>query len=421
MNLGETCTKIGSGATPRGGKKTYLRDGPYALIRSQNVYNDGFHREGLAFISNQQADDLRNVEVLLEDVLLNITGDSVARVCQVDPGILPARVNQHVAIIRPKPDKLDAKFLRYYLASPEVQSMLLSWADSGSTRKALTKQMIEAFEVSAPVDVSEQRAIAHILGTLDDKIELNRRMNETLEEMARALFKSWFVDFEPVRAKMEGRWRKGESLPGMPAELYELFPDGMVDSELGAIPAGWEVRALGEFATVIYGAPFSSKRFNDSVIGLPLIRIRDLTTHNPSVFTDERHPKGHLINPADIVAGMDGEFRVHIWQGSQAWLNQRVCHFEPLPGISKVFLLEALSKPLADFEREIVGTTVIHLGKRDIDSIKLISSSVDILDAFAKITDDIYERVVANASQSLTLSALRDTLLPKLILGEVRV
>ena len=239
--------------------------------------------------------------------------------------------------------------------------------------------------------------------------------------MARALFKSWFVDFEPVRAKMEGRWRKGESLPGMPAELYELFPDGMVDSELGEIPAGWGVRALGEFATVIYGAPFSSKRFNDSVIGLPLIRIRDLTTHNPSVFTDERHPKGHLINPADIVAGMDGEFRVHIWQGSQAWLNQRVCHFEPLPGISKVFLLEALSKPLADFEREIVGTTVIHLGKRDIDSIKLISSSVDILDAFAKITDDIYERVVANASQSLTLSALRDTLLPKLILGEVRV
>ena len=124
--------------------------------------------------------------------------------------------------------------------------MLLSWADSGSTRKALTKKMIESFEVSAPADVDEQRAIAHILGTLDDKIELNRRMNETLEEMARALFKSWFVDFDPVRAKMEGRWRRGESLPGMPAELYDLFPDGMVDSELGEIPAGWEVKGLGD-------------------------------------------------------------------------------------------------------------------------------------------------------------------------------
>ena len=92
----------------------------------------------------------------------------------------------------------------------------------------------------------EQRAIAHVLGTLDDKIELNRRMNETLEAMARALFKSWFVDFEPVRAKMEGRWRRGESLPGLPAELYDLFPGRLVGSELGEVPEGWGVRALGD-------------------------------------------------------------------------------------------------------------------------------------------------------------------------------
>ena len=91
----------------------------------------------------------------------------------------------------------------------------------------------------------EQRSIAHVLGTLDDKIELNRRMNETLEALARALFKSWFVDFDPVRAKMEGLWRRGESLPGLPAEHYDLFPDRLVDSELGEIPEGWGVRPLG--------------------------------------------------------------------------------------------------------------------------------------------------------------------------------
>ena len=102
-----------------------------------------------------------------------------------------------------------------------------------------------------PRDLAEQRAIAHVLGTLDDKIELNRRMNETLEEMARALFKSWFVDFEPVRAKMEGRWRRGESLPGLPAEHYDLFPDRLVDSELGDDPGGlgsesrWGLRRCG--------------------------------------------------------------------------------------------------------------------------------------------------------------------------------
>ena len=104
--------------------------------------------------------------------------------------------------------------------------------------------------VRAPRNKNEQRAIAHILGTLDDKIELNRRMNETLEEMARAMFKSWFVDFDPVRAKMDGRWRRGESLPGLPAEYYDLFPDRLAPSELGEIPAGWTVETLGDIAAV---------------------------------------------------------------------------------------------------------------------------------------------------------------------------
>ena len=136
--------------------------------------------------------------------------------------------------------------------------------------------MIESFEVSAPADVDEQRTIAHILGTLDDKIELNRRMNETLEEMARALFKSWFVDFDPVRAKMDGRWRRGQSLPGMPADLYDLFPDGMVDTELGEIPAGWEVKRLASFGEIITGKTPSTKEpayFGDEV---PFLRIPDM-------------------------------------------------------------------------------------------------------------------------------------------------
>ena len=243
--LRAVCTKIGSGATPRGGKDVYLQDGSYTLIRSQNVYNDGFHHDGLAFIDERHADELRNVEVFEGDVLLNITGDSVARVCQVVPDVLPARVNQHVAIIRPDSVNLDAGYLRYYLVTPEMQTLLLSWAGSGGTRNALTKGMIESLEISLP-PLPKQRAIAHVLGTLDDKIELNRRMNETLEEMARALFKSWFVDFDPVRAKMEGRWRRGQSLPGLPAEHYDLFPDRLMDSELGVIPEGWNVKALGE-------------------------------------------------------------------------------------------------------------------------------------------------------------------------------
>ncbi len=239
VTLGKVCTKIGSGATPRGGKDVYLDEGPCTLIRSQNVYNDGFHHAGLVFIGERHADELQNVEVFEEDILLNITGDSVARVCQVAPDVLPARVNQHVAIIRPDSANLDAGYLRYYLASPEMQTLLLSWAGSGGTRNALTKRMIESLEIPTP-PLPEQYAIAHILGTLDDKIELNRRMNQTLEEMARAIFQDWFVEFAPVRAKLEGRD------PYLPPELWDVFPDRLVDSELGEIPEGWGVKTLNQ-------------------------------------------------------------------------------------------------------------------------------------------------------------------------------
>jgi len=119
LRLGDYCLKIGSGATPRGGKEAYLAEGPFSLVRSQNVLNDRFSFGGLAFISQAQADQLSNVEVQMGDVLLNITGDSVARVCQVDPAVLPARVNQHVAIVRPNPEVIDARFLRYTPA-PEL-------------------------------------------------------------------------------------------------------------------------------------------------------------------------------------------------------------------------------------------------------------------------------------------------------------
>ena len=214
LRLGDVCTKIGSGATPRGGKEVYLKDGPFSLIRSQNVHNNRFSHDGLAFITEQQAAELNNVEVFPDDVLLNITGDSVARACQVAPDVLPARVNQHVTIIRPDTSKLSPRFLRYFLVCPETQNMLLSWAGSGGTRNALTKGLIESLDVYAPASVEEQRAIAHILGTLDDKIELNRRMNETLEAIARALFKSWFVDFDPVRAKAALRNHAAQQAPG---------------------------------------------------------------------------------------------------------------------------------------------------------------------------------------------------------------
>ena len=424
ITLGEVCTKIGSGATPRGGKEVYLGDGPYALIRSQNVYNAGFARDGLAFISDEHAEALQNVEVLPNDVLLNITGDSVARVCQVDATVLPARVNQHVAIVRPDPDQLDATYLRYYLASPEVQAMLLSWAGSGGTRNALTKKMIESFEVRAPIDLAEQRAIAHVLGTLDDKIELNRRMNETLEEMARSLFKSWFVDFEPVRAKMDGRWRRGESLPGLPAEHYDLFPDRLAPSELGEVPEGWAVKALGEVA--------SQRRAG--------AKPEEIDADTPYIGLE--HMPRHCITlsewgSADVLASgkfrfkrrdiLFGKLRSYFHKVGVAAVDG-VCSTDivvihPINAHWFGFLLgHTSSEQFVNYtDATSTGTRMPRTKWTDMAQYKVALPSSDVAEAYNSVVNPWIEGILSAVHASRALAKQRDALLPGLVSGEVGV
>src|SRR5690606_27307965 len=156
-----------------------------------------------------------------------------------DPAVLPARVNQHVAIVRPDPERIDPAYLRYWLVSPEMQQHLHALASAGATRPALTKGMLES--LSFPdVSVHTQRRAASVLSALDDKIELNRRMNETLEAQARALFRDWFVDFGPVKAKMAG------DAPYLAPDLWSLFPDRLDDD---GVPHGWKPAVLNDFVT----------------------------------------------------------------------------------------------------------------------------------------------------------------------------
>ena len=151
-----------------------------------------------------------------------------------------------MVILRALESELDPRYL-YLLTQSQLFFSQVQALRTGSAQPQLPIRDIVRIVIPLP-PLSEQRAIAHILGTLDDKIKLNHRMNETLEEMARALFTSWFVGFDPVRAKMEDRWRRSESLPGLSADLYELFPDHLGDSELGKIPEGWEVVDLGNLS-----------------------------------------------------------------------------------------------------------------------------------------------------------------------------
>lgn len=427
VSLGDVCTKIGSGATPRGGKDVYLQDGPYSLIRSQNVYNDGFHGDGLAFIGDHHADELSNVEVFEGDVLLNITGDSVARVCQVLPSVLPARVNQHVAIIRPDSVNLDAGYLRYYLVSLEMQTLLLSWAGSGGTRNALTKGMIESLEIPLP-PLPTQRAIARILGALDDKIELNRRMNETLEEMARAIFKSWFVDFEAVRAKMEGRWRRGESLPGLPAEHYDLFPDRLVDSELGEVPEGWGVKILEDVVTQAPSEPM--KRGTVA----PYIAMASLPTSgpNPEDWILREFTSGSRFRNGDTLlaritpclengktAFVQSLPEQTVAWGSTEFIVMRSIHPVP-PEYS--YLLARDSTFREHCIQSMTGTSGRQRVQVEALAPYLVPyPSTAVWLAFGSMVRPAFSTIELNRRESIALVAQRDVLLPKLVSGEVGV
>lgn len=422
FRLGDICLKIGSGATPRGGKDVYLNSGPFSFIRSQNVHNDGFRREGLAFLSTIHAQRLDNVEVLQDDVLLNITGDSVARSCQVVDEVLPARVNQHVAIIRPDQEILDAKYLRYWLVAPNRQATLLAWAGGGGTRNALTKKMIEALEIDLP-SLSEQRSIAHTLGTLDSKIELNRQTNETLEEMARALFKSWFVDFDPVRAKVEGRWKRGESRHGLPAELYDLFPDRLIGSKLGPIPEGWKASVLGEVVehrrrsvgpdhldpeTPLLSLQHMPKKSIALTDWSTASRVGStkMTFRQGEILFGKLRPYFHKVGVAPVDGVCSTDIVVLAPKG-RMWFGFVLGHVS--------------SAAFVDYaDRTSTGTRMPRANWKDMSRYDVVLPSESGAKAFTALVAPLIERIKVSIHESRKLAGVRDTLLPQLVNGGLR-
>lgn len=425
FRLRDVCSKIGSGATPRGGSSVYLEQGDVALIRSQNVYNDGFRHDGIVFLDDEHAEQLSNVEVDKGDILLNITGDSVARSCQVDPKAIPARVNQHVAIIRPNNSLLWPRYLRYFLVSPKMQTEMLSLAGAGATRKALTKGMIESFEVPAPVDIKEQQAIACILGALDDKIELNRRMNQTLEGMAQAIFKSWFVDFDPVRAKAEGR-----QPPGLKPEMAALFPESFEDSELGQVPMGWAAHPLSEVFHV------NPKRVLPKGAIAPYLDMASMPTRGPlpDSWTWREFGSGmRFINGDTLLARItpcleNGKtaFVDFLPEDEVGWGSTEYIVLRPKGNIPPVFAyLLARTDAFRSFAiQQMTGSSGRQrVPPASLDKFTVVSpeNGSPIFDRFGEMVVSIFDRIRISVSESRALAGLRDTLLPKLISGDLPV
>ena len=309
-----------------------------------------------------------------------------------------------------EPEIRDIRFVYFMLKTLGLNQM-----NSDSAVPGLNRDNAHALPIVIP-PIQIQREIADHLQMLDDRITLLLETNTTLEAIAQALFKSWFVDFDPVRAKQEGREPEG-----MDADTAALFPDSFEESELGLVPKGWRIDNIYASAHLIYGAPFSSSKFNSKGIGKPLIRIRDLKDEAPGVFTPEVHPKGYLVKPGDIVVGMDGEFRAYLWGGDSAWLNQRVCVFMPKTGFPATFIHQIIIPILSAVEASETATTVIHLGKNDIDRFRILIPNEPVLEAFGKLSDPVYKKIVEQKQIARTLTALRDTLLPRLISGQLRI
>ena len=425
VQLREVCVKIGSGATPRGGKEAY-RGGATSLIRSQNIYNEGFHRDGLVYIDDDQSAELRNVEVKPNDVLLNITGDSVARCCQVATDVLPARVNQHVAIIRPQPDSLDARFLRYVLVSHEYQSRLLALASAGATRPALTKTMIEELDIPSP-PLAEQKTIAAVLGALDDKIELNRRMNATLEAMARALFQSWFVDFDPVRAKLDGR-----QPAGLDPATAALFPATFQDSPLGHIPKGWDVVGLPEALDFLEGPGLRNWQYREH--GMKFLNIRcigdgDLDVARANSISLEEYEKTYshfALHEDDIVISTSGTLgRLAIVRADHlpVMLNTSIIRMRGrgVVGLGYVWGFLQSEHFLAEMFALAAGSVQLNFGPMHLRQISILRPPDGILEGFEKVMQPLLKMSLHLRTESRTLANLRDTLLPKLLSGKLSV
>ncbi|KAB6149667.1 restriction endonuclease subunit S [Bacteroides xylanisolvens] len=371
----ELCSKIGSGATPKGGKESYL-GGNIALIRSQNVLDFNFSVDGLAYINNEQAQKLNNVSIEENDVLLNITGDSVARACMAPSWILPARVNQHVAIIRGNADLVLNDYLLYFLQYKK--SYLLSISQGGATRNALTKRMIEDIELLLP-NLSHQRKVVSILRSLDSKIELNRRINDNLEQQAQALFKSWFVDFEPF---------KGEKF---------------VESQLGMIPKGWKVGTLSDLLDIRYGK--DHKKLNDGNIPVygsgGIMRLAD----------------GILYNGESVLIPRKGTLNNVLYVNWPFWTVDTMFYsIEKVPNVAKYCHLLLSKLDLASMNS---GSAVPSMTTDILNKIQVIVANQDVFSSFNECISSLYLKAKINLDENKRLSETRDLLLPKLMSGRL--
>ncbi len=334
--------------------------------------------------------------------------------------------NQRLGKVLPRDNAdISPRYLYYIMCTDDYRHEVLASA-TGTTVKHTSPDRIRQYSLALP-PLHDQRAIAHVLGTLDDKIEMNRRMNETLEAMARALFKSWFVDFEPVRAKKESRWRRGESLPGLPADLYDLFPDRLVDSELGEIPADWEVKTLGDVVQLNPREPMKRGTL------APYLDMAALPTSGSSTDapvlreyksgTRFRNGDALLARITPCLENGKTAFVQSLATSTVGWGSTEFIVLRAVPPVPPEYTY-LLARDDGFREHAIQSMTGTSGRQRvQIDALApypLPSPPAEFWNKFSGLVTSLFTQIEINRRESLALASQRDALLPGLVSGAMR-
>ena len=403
--LSSITSKIGSGLTPRGGNSVYTDNG-ISLIRSQNVLDMDFSTENLAYIDEVQAEKLKNVIVEKNDILLNITGDSIARCTIVPEEILPARVNQHVSIIRCKNTE-QSKYVMYYLQY--IKKYLLQISKVGGTRNALTKEAIGKLPIKISDDCNK---ISKILDNIDQKIHTNNQINQELEAMAKTLYDYWFVQFD---------------FPDQNAKPYKSSGGKMVyHPELKReIPEGWGVDSLWNIANFYNGLAMQKYRPDTNEDDyLPVIKIREML-NGFSKDTERARldiPSEAVVDRGDILFSWSATLEVIIWGKEKGALNQHIFKVTS-DTYPKSFIYFELKSYLKVFKAiaELRKTTMGHITQDHLKQAKIVVPPIELISKLdAKLQPIMLkQQILENQNQELT--QLRDWLLPMLMNGQVKV
>lgn len=374
----DICTKIGSGATPKGGKEAYCEEG-ISLIRSQNVLDFAFSADGLAFINDLQAEKLKNVIVEEGDVLLNITGDSVARACMVDKKYLPARVNQHVCIVRADPQKAVPSFLLYFLQLNK--EYLLQLAAGGATRNALTKEMINNLELELP-SIEDQQKISAILDDIQARMDCNNAINENLAVLLQTVYQERFGDVDKA------------SKQGVLSDICSYSKDRVAVSDLDV------------------STYFSTENM------LPRKAGSTEATSLPTMPQTTACHKGDTL-----ISNIRPYFKKIVYCEDECGCSTDVLCFMPNQPQYSAYLFSTLyaDKFFAFMVAGAKGTKMPRGDKQQIMTYPIVMPSEVALAEFNTIALPLIKQIYSNRAENKRLSLLRDTLLPKLMSGELDV